>query len=103
MKKLLLGVAAFGLMSGAALAEPQKLDDSVLGNVAAGVLFPSSNSWSLAAMQSTETNTTTNMRAVDQSLSAASVNNSYATGLWAYGITASGMSGATVTGTVTGN
>ncbi len=100
MKKLHLGVAAFGLMSGAALAEPQKLDDSVLGTVAAGYMTPSSNVWSLTALQNTETTTTTNLRHYSQNLSAGSVNNVYATGVLAHGVSAVGSSGAGVTGTI---
>jgi hypothetical protein len=36
MKKLLLGAVASGLLSGPVLADPQKLDDSVLDTVNAG-------------------------------------------------------------------
>ena len=103
MKKLLLGVAAFGLMSGAALAEPQKLDDGALGTVAAGFLVPSSSVWTLTALQNTETTNTTNMRYASQDLSAGSVNNVYATGVLGQNIAAFGSSVAGVTGTISGN
>ncbi len=104
MKKLLLGVAAFGLLSGAALAEPQKLDDSVLGGVAAGYGFDASTSsvWSLMASQSTETSTATsnNVRNITQDLSAMSANTNYATGLWSNGVSAMGTGSANVSGVI---
>ena len=106
MKKLLLGVAAFGLLSSAALAEPQKLDDSVLGDVAAGVVdFSSYSSWSLLANQSTDTSTATtnNVRNVNQTLSATSANSNYATGLWSNNVSAMGTLGSTVSGVIGGN
>jgi hypothetical protein len=100
MKKLLLGAVAFGLMSGAALAEPQKLDDSVLGTVAAGFLVPSSSVWTLTAMQNTETTTTTNMRAVSQDLTSGSINNVYATGVLAHGVSAMGSSASSISAVI---
>jgi hypothetical protein len=100
MKKLLLGAVAFGLMSGAALAEPQKLDDSALGTVAAGVLPGSSSVWSLTALQNTETTTTNNLRYVSQDLSAGSVNNVYATGVLAHGVSAMGSSASSISGVI---
>jgi hypothetical protein len=103
MKKLLLGAVAFGLMSGAALAEPQKLDDSVLGTVAAGFLVPSSSVWTLTALQNTQNTTTSNLRYASQDLSAGSVNNVYSTGVLATGISAVGSSMAGVTGTINSN
>ncbi len=98
MKKLLLGAAAFGLLSGAALAEPQKLDDRILGDVAAGLDFSTTSNWSLLASQSTETSTTTsnNVRNITQDLSAGSANNNYATGLWSSGVSAMGTGSANV-------
>ncbi len=104
MKKLLLGVAAFGLLSGAALAEPQKLDDSILGDVAAGLNLDSSTStmWSLMASQSTKTTTDTvnNVRNITQDLSAMSANTNYATGLWSNGVSAMGTGSANVSGVI---
>ena len=102
MKKLLLGVAAFGLLSGAALAEPQKLDDRILGDVAAGYDFSTTSNWSLMASQSTNTSTETvnNVRTITQDLSAASANNNYATGLWSSGVSAMGTGSATVSGVI---
>lgn len=103
MKKLLLGAAAFGLLSSAALAEPQKLDDSVLGDVAAGVVdFSTYSSWSLLANQSTNTSTdtTNNVRHVNQNLSATSANSNYATGLWSNNVSAMGTGSANVSGLI---
>jgi hypothetical protein len=100
MKKLLVGAAALGLLSGAALAEPQKLDDSLLGGVAGGVDIDASTTsmWSLMASQ-TSTSTTemiSSVREVSQDLTSMSVNNNYATGLASDNISAMGTSSASV-------
>jgi hypothetical protein len=89
-------------LSGAALAEPQKLDDRILGDVAGGYDFSTTSNWSLMASQSTNTTTETisNVRNVTQDLSAASANNNYATGLWSTGVSAMGTGSATVSGVI---
>lgn len=100
MKKLLLGAAAFGLLSGAALAEPQKLDDSVLGDVAGGVVATSSFSVMTSQTTNTVTETSNNVRNIAQDLSSMSANTNYATGLWSEGVSAMGSSAATVSGVI---
>lgn len=101
MKKLLLSAAAFGLLSGAALAEPQKLDDSILGDVAAGqpTLTGSGFQVSTSEMNSmftTTTETNNTVREANQTISVMSGNTVYATGLASTGVSATGTSAASV-------
>jgi hypothetical protein len=95
MKKLLLSAAAFGLLSGAALAEPQKLDDSILGDVAAGFLTLETSEVTNTLTSFADNSVST--RETNQTLSAISGNTVYATGLASDGVSAIGTSAATVT------
>lgn len=90
MKKLLLGAAAFGLLSSVAIAEPLKLDEGALGDVAGGL--DASSSFSLMVSQVTNTSTTysTDTRSNAQDLMSAASSTNYATGLWSEGVTATG-------------
>lgn len=100
MKKLFLSAAAIGLLSGVAVAEPQKLDDQVLGDVAAGQLIPA-----LALNAPTVTTTTTTMTSMDQrtynqNLQSVSSNNNYAVGLASPGVVATGSVVSTIMGAI---
>jgi len=103
MKKLLLGAAAFGLLSSVAIAEPLKLDDGTLGSVAGGVDFDGSTSYSFMVSQMTETSSSdtrdTRMNALD--LTSGATNTNYATALWSDGVSATGDATASVMGTIT--
>lgn len=94
MKKLLLGAAAFGLLSGVAIAEPLKLNDGALGDVAGG--FDASSSFSVMTSQVTNTTnnwsstSSTDTRSNIQDLMSGATSTNYATGLWSEGVTATG-------------
>ncbi len=92
MKKLLLGAAAFGLLSSVAIAEPLKLDDGALGDVAGGFDATSSFSVMVSQMTSTENNwsSSTDTRSNLQDLMSGATSSNYATGLWSEGVTATG-------------
>ena len=90
MNKLLLGAAAFGLLSSVAIAEPLKLDDGALGDVAGGL--DASSSFSLMVNQVTNTTTSHSVdtRTNLQDLMSGATSNNYATGLWSEGVVATG-------------
>ncbi len=92
MNKLLLGAAAFGLLSSVAIAEPLKLNDGALGDVAGG--FDATSSFSVMTSQVTTTennwSSTTDTRSNLQDLMSGATSTNYATGLWSEGVTATG-------------
>lgn len=92
MNKLLLGAAVFGLLSSVAIAEPLKLDDGALGDVAGGLDATSSFSVMVNQVTSTENNwvSSTDTRTNLQDLMSGSTSTNYATGLWSQGVNASG-------------
>lgn len=92
MKKLVLAAAAFGLVSSVAIAEPLKLDDGALGDVAGGLDASSSFSLMVSQVTTTENNwsSNTDTRSNLQDLMSGATSTNYATGLWSEGVTATG-------------
>ena len=102
MKKLFLSAAAIGLLSGVAVAEPQKLDDQILQDVAAGEIVGMPGLFWAQSSSDVITNTTTNnlvntteTRTNTSNVTSSNLNNVYSTGV--------GSSGVTATGSVTSN
>jgi hypothetical protein len=104
MKKALLSAAALGLLSSVAVAEPLKLDDGTLGDVAGGVDIDGSTNYSLMVSQVTETmssaSETSDTRMNSQDLMAGSTTTNYATALWSENVNARGDATASVMGTI---
>lgn len=100
MKKLLLGVAAFGLLSSVAIAEPLKLDEGALGDVAGGLDASSSFSLMVSQVTNTSTNYSTDTRSNLQDLMSGATSTNYATGLWSEGVTATGGATSSIVSTI---
>jgi hypothetical protein len=96
MRTLLCAIPALLALAGTALAEPQQLDEAQLGDIAAGQT--SINSTSNVMDLSTSSFSLSSFENIRQTLGGSSANTVHATGLDSSNVTASGMSGTTVTG-----
>ena len=98
MKKALLGAAALGLLSSVAVAEPLKLDDSTLGDVAGGFYDTSisavsnTNTWTSNAFTSS-----TSSRTATQSATSMSSNDANAVAVGSANVGATGSSSSMIT------
>jgi hypothetical protein len=101
MRTLLCAIPAFLALAGIASAEPQQLDEAQLGGVAAGQTEISMTSG--VTNFSTNSSSTSSVQEIGQILNGGSSNTVYATGVGSTGVTASGMAGATVMGTIGGS
>ena len=98
MRTLLCAIPALLALAGPASAEPQQLDEAQLGGVAAGQTDISMISG--VTNFSTNSSSTSSLQETNQALNGISSNTTYATGVSSTGVTASGMAGATVLGTI---
>ena len=103
MKKALLGAAALGLLSSVAVAEPLKLDDSTLGDVAGGFSLSANtttNNYSSVTETMSSVMTSTDTRSLIQDLGAMTSNVNYSTGVGSEGVSAVGNASSVVTGSI---
>jgi hypothetical protein len=95
MKKVLLSAAALGLLSSVAIAEPLKLDDGTLGEVAGGF-----NDTNISAVSNTWTSnsftTSTSSRTATQTATSMSSNDANAVAVGSSGVSATGSSSSMI-------
>ena len=100
MRTLLCAIPALLALAGPASAEPQQLDEAQLGGVAAGQGISATSEVTNLDMNSLSTSS---LQEFSQILNGGSSNTVYSTGVGSSGVTASGMAGATVLGTMGGS